>query len=224
MLIDMHSHILPKADHGSDSLECSRGQLEKATAAGIDIIVATPHFYMDRQSLDSVLDIREQAYNSICDQANTPRIIKAAEVAICPGLEKLDGLAELCIENTNYILLEMPDGVWNDWIYDTIFEIEAKRNLRPVIAHIDRYNKAAIKQLLAMNVLIQINADSLLSVFRRKELRGLFLDKKAHVLGSDSHGEGKEYIAFSKAVKILGDITETVMDNAQQIINNIEIL
>ena len=34
MRIDMHSHILPKADHGSDSLECSIKQVEKAKSKG----------------------------------------------------------------------------------------------------------------------------------------------------------------------------------------------
>jgi protein-tyrosine phosphatase len=42
--IDFHCHVLPGADHGSDSLACSLSQMKKAAAAGIDVIVATPTF------------------------------------------------------------------------------------------------------------------------------------------------------------------------------------
>lgn len=42
MYVDFHSHILPKADHGSESVEMSLMQLYCAEKAGVDTIVATP--------------------------------------------------------------------------------------------------------------------------------------------------------------------------------------
>ena len=39
MLVDFHSHILPRADHGSDSIETSLCQLESAAKAGVDTTI-----------------------------------------------------------------------------------------------------------------------------------------------------------------------------------------
>ena len=43
-ITDFHSHVLPGADHGSDSVETSERQLELVDGAGIDRVVAAPHF------------------------------------------------------------------------------------------------------------------------------------------------------------------------------------
>ena len=51
-MIDMHTHILPGADHGSRSVEMSLSLIDAALSVGIDKIVATPHFYLS--SGDSV--------------------------------------------------------------------------------------------------------------------------------------------------------------------------
>ena len=39
-ITDFHSHVLPGADHGSDSVETSERQLELLNGAGIDRVVA----------------------------------------------------------------------------------------------------------------------------------------------------------------------------------------
>lgn len=225
MLIDFHAHILPKADHGSDSLACSYIQLEKAMAASVDTIVATPHFYMEHDSVEHFLARRESAYQSLCAAGECrPRIMRAAEVAIWVGMEELPGLAELCLEGTNYILLEMPHGVWGEWVFQTIYEIQVQRNLRPIIVHVDRYDRNQIQRLLEMNVLAQVNAESLASRLSRKYFLRMFAEGTAHLLGSDAHGDAEEYRAFSRAAKLLGGLLEPIMDNAQRIIRNERII
>ena len=83
MYIDFHSHILPGADHGSDSLEMSLSQLENAKAAGVSTIVATPHFYPDVDNVPDFLARREKAYDMLCAENTTGiKIVKAAEVQL----------------------------------------------------------------------------------------------------------------------------------------------
>lgn len=215
MFIDFHTHILPKADHGSDSLERSLGQLKKAAAAGIETVVATPHFYPDKQQLDEFIRGRDASYDILREKTNFPRIVKATEVAISPGLEKLPELGRLCVGDTDLILLELPNSVWNNWIYDAIFEIKARRRLRPVIAHIDRYSRDAVKRLTELDLLLQVNAEGLISFGKRAYLMRMFSEGKAHLLGSDAHGEAEEYKAFVKAMKLLGDTGKIVMKEAR---------
>ena len=59
-ITDFHSHVLPGADHGSDSVETSERQLELLNGAGIDRVVATPHFYPSDVTVGEFLDLREQ--------------------------------------------------------------------------------------------------------------------------------------------------------------------
>jgi len=56
--LDYHAHILPGCDHGSDSVETSRRQLEMARKAGIATVCATPHFYPQRETVACFLDRR----------------------------------------------------------------------------------------------------------------------------------------------------------------------
>ena len=60
-IIDFHAHILPGADHGSSGLEESLNQLALIRAAGVDTVVATPHFYPHRHTPEEFLQATASA-------------------------------------------------------------------------------------------------------------------------------------------------------------------
>ena len=66
-IVDFHSHILPNADHGSDSLETSLKQLLLAKEFGVKRIIATPHFYPHRHTLQAFLARRNKAFEELDD-------------------------------------------------------------------------------------------------------------------------------------------------------------
>ena len=43
-MIDIHNHLIPNIDDGSDSLELSRNLLEEAIEEGITDVLITPHY------------------------------------------------------------------------------------------------------------------------------------------------------------------------------------
>ena len=49
-MLDIHSHILPKMDDGSSSVEESLKLLRTSAEQGITEIAATPHFYASQYS------------------------------------------------------------------------------------------------------------------------------------------------------------------------------
>ena len=49
-IIDFHAHILPGADHGSRDVKTTKAQLEMLAGAGVKAVVATPHFYPQKDS------------------------------------------------------------------------------------------------------------------------------------------------------------------------------
>ena len=222
MYVDFHSHILPCADHGSDGIETSCKQLQNAISAGVDTIVATPHFYLDSDTTEEFLARRDRAYEELVRQElHGVTIIPAAEVTIFMGLETLEGLEKLCIGDTNYILLELPPEPWSVWIQETVYKIAALRHLRPICAHIDRYSPSGCEKMLNMGANIQLNAEALLTNLRtRQRFESLISEGCIHVLGSDAHGDGEAaYKNFAHAMKRLGSMAEQLTNNARKILS-----
>ena len=115
-MIDFHAHILPNADHGSKNIETSFKQVSLARRAGISTIVATPHFYMNSDTLEDFIKRRDESYNELIEALRGTalediRIIKASEVNLQVDLFQLKDLKPLCIENTNYMLLELAQNI-----------------------------------------------------------------------------------------------------------------
>lgn len=204
---DFHSHILPCADHGSDSLATSIGQLEVISSYGIERVVATPHFYPMRDNVDVFLARRDSCAETLAsaDIENAPEVYLGAEVLVCEGMERMEGLEKLAIYGTNCILLEMPTVKWTETLLDTVWEI-SKSGLFPVMAHIDRYDHAEVEHLLALGVMAQLNPNAFSSFRnRRKAFEWLEIGCIA-ALGSDLHGaDDKCYKNFIKATHAAGD-------------------
>lgn len=201
----VHAHILPGCDHGSSSVAMSLKQIDMAKAAGIKTICATPHFYPHKESVASFITRRNQTADSLWAQIpeDAPRILLGAEVLICDGMERLNGLRELCLEGTNELLLEMPFYRWPESIWDTLYRLNDLHEIRIVIAHADRYPPEAIHQLISEGIPLQLNAECLRKYSHRK--RYLEWIQKGYVsyLGSDIHELGPGYYDFDKCRKLL---------------------
>lgn len=195
-VIDFHSHILPGIDDGSRDVATSLQMLHAAAEQGIDVMVATPHFYAGSTTPEQFLCRRETAFLSLPEQelSGLPKIICGAEVAYFSGISKADDIESLCIEGTNLLLLEMPFAAWTE---RNIWEIELllNRGMQPVIAHLERFfsfqkDKHMISKLLDLPVCVQMNAECLLSWRKRRQVLSMFQRRQAHLLGSDCHNTG----------------------------------
>lgn len=192
-VIDFHSHILPGIDDGSRDRQISEKMLEMSENQGVNIMVATPHFYASHTTMENFLRKRTAAFGSMKDYAEKCglRLLPGAEVAFFSGMSRADGLESLTIAGTMLLLLEMP---FRSWSSGDIREVEKllDRGLTPVIAHMERFypyqkDKHIIDELYALPVLVQINAEALL-IWRTKRLAlKLFREGKAQLLGSDCH-------------------------------------
>ncbi|MBR3848822.1 MAG: capsular polysaccharide biosynthesis protein [Oscillospiraceae bacterium] len=221
MYVDFHSHILPGADHGSLNIKTSLAQLRYAKAAGVDTIVATPHFYIEEDSVESFLTRREEAFSLLRENNDSGiEIVKASEVQLAIGISELPDLSKLCIGDTKHILLEFPPEPWPYWMFDFVSDIIEKRGLSPIIAHIDRYSERGREKLLSLPAKFQMNAESVIG-FGKAKRENLSLARKGsvHVLGSDTHGRGESsYKAFSKAVKKIGAPMEQITEISRKIL------
>lgn len=162
-MIDIHSHILPFVDDGSESMKTSMKMLRNAIDQGITDIILTPHFDItSRQNRE--YDIYE-SFNLLikdCEKENLKiNLYLGHEVTFYPGVSKeiLRGNA-LSINKTKYILLELTHHVFLNEIEEALYEISTI-GYTTIVAHLERYgvyNPKAIKKIKDSGALIQINA------------------------------------------------------------------
>ena len=212
LTLDYHAHVLPGCDHGSDSVETSRKQLAKgageiaSAAARVRTVCATPHFYPHKESIPSFLQRREASARLLRENltADAPQLQLGAGVLICDGMERLDGLPRLCRSETNELLLEMPFYQWPEAIWDTLYALCERRDIKIVLAHAERYPPEAIEQLIRDNVALQLNSECLTRPLHRKRYLTWIKNGSVKYLGSDIHMLGDGYRAWEKCVKLLG--------------------
>ncbi len=230
-MIDIHSHCLPGIDDGSKSIEMSLEMLSESHNQGIDAVVATPHFYIKNDTVDSFLRNRNNAYSKLMasiEGKNVPDIYLGAEVFYFNGISKIENLEKLCINESKYLLLEMPFAKWNSRVFQEVEDIIYNRKLTPVIAHLERFvsfqkGTNNIERLLGMRVIPQMNGEHLLGFFSKGKALKWLENGTVRLLGSDMHNTESRPQNLGQACEIVrkklgNNVIEDIIDLSKEII------
>lgn len=220
MNIDLHGHILPKADHGSDGIETSVKQVALAREAGIHVMAATPHFYPSSDTAEAFLARRQRCYEELRGKLgeDAPRILLGAEVQLCRGIDHLQQIRQLCYEGSKVLLLELPGDFRFKQFERSIESLQYDCGLTVVFAHVDRYPDLA-EPLIDAGYLGQLNASSLCTLFKKKRLYKWIEQGSIVALGSDIHGIKTGYTEFLMAKKKLGSAYDEIMERSRRLLN-----
>jgi protein-tyrosine phosphatase len=216
-MIDFHSHVLPRIDDGSKSSDMSVDMLKRSYDYGIDVMVATPHFYIKHDTIDKFLKHREASYNALQTKlekigngghVGVPELRLGAEVYYFGNISAFPELDKLCIEGTRYLLLEMP---FSEWTSSMLLEVERLAydcNITPIIAHLDRYldykkNVDSIDTIVKTGALIQMNGEYVNGLFTRTKALKLIKSGVISLLGSDCHNLDKRAPNLDKTFDII---------------------
>ena len=218
--VDFHSHILPGADHGSDSFSTTLYQLNSAKKYGISKIVSTSHFYPTSHSVDGFLRKRNEAYIKILEGGHDlPEIRLGAEVLLCNGIDRLEGIERLCINGTRTLLLELPYSDYCDEYTQTVARLMQK-GLNIILAHAERYSRNIIEILLPLGIKLQLNASSVVGFerFKNKHLFDWMANGDVVAFGSDIHGKDPvAYRRLYKAFTSVGKPSEYIVNESYKI-------
>ena len=187
-MTEMHCHILPGIDDGSNSVETSQKMLEMMKKQGVTQVYATPHFYAHReQGVEKFIEKRQRAFEKFGEKD----ILLGAEIAIEHGISELPGIERLAYQGTDLILLEFPYAKYSSWMETEIFNIAAEYKLTPVIAHIHRYldffTKEQMEHILGFPVIFQVNNEAFSDWKQSRFVKRLIKDELPIILGSDAH-------------------------------------
>ena len=237
-MIDLHTHILPGMDDGARDADISLQMLRAQKAQGVDTVALTSHFYPSKESADRFLRRRAEAAKVLAqailalpadEQKALPELMLGAEVAWAPNLAYEEGLKQMCIGKSRYMLLELPFEPWNMRMIDDIYHLYDRTGIIPVIAHLDRYQKLQKKELFgeifALGVPIQLGTDLLFGGFfeKRSILKLLRGGEGRFFLASDCHNLQDRKPNLGDALTVVGHklgsaAAETLRQQADQIL------
>jgi len=197
-MIDIHCHVLHQMDDGARTLTEAVELCKIADANDITHMVLTPHFY-DVSHLDAFLERRRDHYDQLCEECEREmldvQLLLGAEVAVSPGLLKCDRLPELALNNSRYLLLELPFAEARLSEMKRYIERVIAVGLVPVLAHPERFmyiqsNLEILSELAQYPLLFQVNADSLLGAWGGRAIKAatvLLQNGRADVIATDAH-------------------------------------
>lgn len=192
-MVDIHTHILPKMDDGSSSVEETMELLRRLAKQGVDTVVATPHFYPQKDNPKAFLKRRAASFSMLpALEEDLPKILLGAEVGYFEGIGRSEELQQLQLGQTGLFLIEMPFRNWTDRMVEEICQIPSRLGLQPVLAHVNRYRRRSQlgkygKSLLEKGVYFQCNAEAFNKVGCRSWALKACQEGQIHFLGSDCH-------------------------------------
>lgn len=232
-MIDMHSHILPGIDDGSKHLEETNILLEEAKKAGFSGIILTSHY------MEGYYEANEASRKELMDKLKVEdmQLYLGNEIYISDNIvELVNSKKASSINNSRYILFEMPFNTKPMNIYEVVYEL-LQYKFVPILAHPERYTFVQkepdiIYELIEKGVLMQANYGSIIGQYGKKAelLVKKFLESDIiHFLGSDVHRINTVYPKMKQILKTLKDIIgeenlhRLTAINPNKVINNEEI-
>lgn len=210
-LIDIHSHILPYTDDGSDNWDDSIAMLKNAEQEGIVAIVATPHILHNNDFMieSKIID----AYNELCQRAKQAglkiKIYLGCEIYAQPDTS-IDHQIATINNNQKYFLIEFPMNTIPQFVPDQFFNFIVNEKI-PIVAHPERYigfqkRPHLIFEYVQRGALMQINEGSLRG--RYGEMAELLAYKMiennlAHFVASDGHKPNSRTVTLAESYNII---------------------
>ncbi len=196
---DFHTHILPGMDDGARDVKMSVEMLCRLKQQGVDRVCLTPHYINHREPVKDFLARREESLNVLTEEIKAqnlwdkvPELIPGAEVAWESPLEEEDDIALLCYKDTDMLLLELPFERPDQRTFSVIENIAFKYNVKPVIAHLDRYVKfmdwdQLVRVINLPGAVLQFNYCSVGFFKCGRLIKRLREERVPVVFGSDCH-------------------------------------
>lgn len=196
-VVDIHCHILPALDDGSQSMRETIEMLRIAADSGITDIVATPHFKAGRHNASpNTIRRRIQEVQQMAGQCGIDiSLYPGNEIFYFSDIEEAIEEKRICTMNdSEYVLIEFLPSESFRTIRNAMDHVMGLGYL-PILAHVERYGciledwKNA-EYIRSMGVEIQVNASSVtgkLGLKVRKFVCQLLDRELVDYIGTDAH-------------------------------------
>ncbi len=231
--IDLHNHILHDIDDGPRTLKEAVRLAKDMVAAGFGTVVATPHSFEGEPS-PALIKQRLNVLQAELKRQHVPlTLLPGAEQHIEPGLlERLERGEIQTLNDTSYILLELPMLQAPPIFTEQLIGRLAAHGYRPIIPHPERTIELLKKPELVerfhhAGAIYQVTwgaCAGLLGGAARDFAMQLLQANLAHLFATDAHGAASRLLFLDKARlsvdNLMGEGHSEVLlsDRPQQII------
>jgi protein-tyrosine phosphatase len=211
--IDIHTHILPGVDDGSQSMEETIKMLQIAQQEQIETIIATPHYIPGGRNLPvHILMQRLEEVQAEAVKVNpNMKLFLGNEIYYSNSvIEDLKTGKALTLANSRYTLVEFSTKDTDQHIYRSLSGL-IRAGYIPILAHVERYRcfykkEYLIHDLIEAGCYIQMNSRSLVGGVLDREAayhRRLVEQGLVHLLGSDCHDDKVRVPYMTKSVQLI---------------------
>ncbi len=216
--VDIHCHLIPGMDDGSQSWEQSRAMAEMAQTDGVSTIVVTPH-QLGNFTHNSGQTIRAKTaeLQRLLDQHTIPlQVLPGADVRIEDSmLDRLHSKDVLTLaDQGRHVLLELPHELY--FPLEPVLKQLHRAGMVGILSHPER-NQGLLKQpglipqLIAAGCLMQVTCGSLMGTFgspSQKMAEQMLEQGWVHFLATDAHSPHARrplmHRAWERAAKRVG--------------------
>lgn len=217
--VDIHCHLLPGIDDGSDSWDTTLAMARQAVCDGISTIVVTPHQlgnYGNNRG-ESIRKLVRKTEAFLSNHKVPLRILPGADVRIEP--EMVEGLKSGDVvslaDHRKHVLLELPHELY--FSIDRLLGQLRQMGMVGILSHPER-NEGILKRpevlqpLVRQGCLMQVTAASLIGTFGAECARmseWLLREGLVHFISTDAHSirsrRPNMSRAYTRAVEIVGE-------------------
>lgn len=193
-MIDIHTHILPNVDDGSNSVELSLSMLEEEIKQGVTDVYLTPHVCYGNKQYYEKEELLEkfEKFKEVCK--NIPiNIHLGEEIFFRRGsYQAFKDDKFLPLGDTNFYLVEFSMAHDFEDIESTVYNLICSGK-KIIIAHPERYaymKEELMDKLKEVGAYFQINTSSIMGHFGKScKKRAKIMLKKGYVnfISSDCH-------------------------------------
>lgn len=190
-MIDLHTHLLPGVDDGSDSPETSIGVLKQFALDGVTTVCCTPHLKAHDLAAAPCDELDRLLQELVAVAPPAPRLVRGFEIMLDVPHARF-GNRRLNLGGTRYALVEFGRLLPADPSVEALAHIRSQ-DVVPVLAHPERYptcNPQTAQRWREAGALLQLDATTLLADSRRAErARALLSLGLGDLVASDNHGD-----------------------------------
>lgn len=223
---DIHCHLLPAIDDGSQEATISVELIERMQTWGIKRIIATPH--VTQASFENTPETIATSFKNLKNEldrtGNNIDILYSAEYRMDEFFSEQIEKQQLIPMPGNYLLVEN-SFILEAWDLDNLLFDLNVRGFHPILAHPERYfyyhaKKNRYEELHRADVLFQINLLSLAGYYGKEEKKvaeyllekglvdfiGTDLHSHKHADAIDAYLASKDYRKIKDKVIVKNDV------------------
>ena len=190
-MIDIHSHILPAVDDGSQTIELSIEMIKKEVEDGVKAIILTPHVQSRVSKIvpSEHLAIFNHLKAEVEKQGIKMDLYLGAEIFYRSHIDT--DFRQVSLAGSDYVLLEF-SPVRETPIEEIAYDI-SRMGFIPIIAHVERYEYLTLEdyyKIKATGAKLQMNTTSILGLDKKLKkgvVQKLLKEQLIDFVSTDTH-------------------------------------